>query len=51
MGIMRAIKDRLAARRASKPERRRRAAEAKTHRLEMKRAHESNPKGFGGGGG
>lgn len=51
MGIVQTVKDRLAARRASKPERLRRAAEAKAHRLEMKRAHESHTKGGGGGGG
>ena len=37
----------MAERRADKPERLRR--QAKAHRLEMKRSHESNPKGGGGG--
>ena len=47
---VRTVKDRLAKRRAEKPERLRRQAEAKSHRLEMKRSHESNPKDGGGGG-
>ena len=49
--ISRMVKERLAKRRAEKPERLRRQAEAKAHRLEMKRSHETNPKGGGGGGG
>ena len=49
--ISKMVKERMAERRADKPERPRRQAEAKAHRLEMKRSHESNPKGGGGGGG
>jgi hypothetical protein len=49
--VVRKIKDRWAARRASRPERLQRRAEAKTHRLEMKRAHETDMRGGGGGGG
>jgi len=45
------IKDRLAQRRAGRPERRLRQAEAKAHRLEMKRSHETDVRGGGGGGG
>ena len=48
---IRTVKERLAKRRAEKPERLRRHAEAKAHRIEMKRSHETNPKGGGGGGG
>ena len=47
--LVQRIKERLAQRRAEKPERVRRRAEAKAHRLEMKREHET--KGWGGGGG
>jgi hypothetical protein len=50
MTLLERVKERLAGRRETKPERVRRAAEAKAHRLEMKRRHESNPKGGGGGG-
>jgi len=49
--IVKSVKEHLAKRRAQKPERLRRRAEAKAHRLEMKRSHETNPKGGGGGGG
>jgi hypothetical protein len=48
---IRMVKERLARRRAGKPGRLRRRAEARAHRIEMKRSHESNPKGGGGGGG
>lgn len=48
--LVRAVKARLAQRRADRPERLRRQAEAKAHRLEMKRRHESDPWGGGGGG-
>ena len=48
---IRMVKERMAKRRAERPERLRRQAEAKAHRLEMKRHHESNPKAGGGGGG
>jgi hypothetical protein len=50
MPMLERIKARLAARRASKPERLRRRAEVKAHRLELKRSHESHPKGGGGAG-
>ena len=49
--IVKTVKERLTHRRADKPERLRRQAQAKAHRLEMKRSHETNPKGGGGGGG
>ena len=49
--IVRKVKQRLAERRAGRPERLRRRAEAKAYRVEMKRRHESDPKGGGGGGG
>jgi len=49
--IVKTVKERVAKRRAEKPERLRRHAEAKRHRIEMKRSHESNTKGLGGGGG
>jgi len=48
---VRMVKQRLAERRAGRPERMRRRAEAKAHRLELKRTHESDPRGGGGGGG
>ena len=51
MSLVQKVRDRLAERKASKPERVRRRAEAKVHRLEMKRSHESDPRGGGGGGG
>jgi hypothetical protein len=44
------IKARLAERRAGRPERMQRKAEAQAHRLEMKRAHETDVRGGGGGG-
>ncbi len=49
--VVQRIKDRLAERRAGRPERMQRRAEAKAHRLEMKRAHETDVRGGGGGGG
>ena len=49
--IVRKVQERLAARRAERPERARRRAEAKAHRLELKRRYESDPRGGGGGGG
>jgi len=49
--IVRKVQERFAARRAGRPERLRRQAEAKAHRLEMKRRHESDVRGGGGGGG
>ena len=48
---VRTVKERLAERRAGRPARMARRAEAKAHRLEMKRSHESDPRGHGGGGG
>jgi hypothetical protein len=48
---VRIVKKRLAERRAGRPERVQRRAEAKAHRVEMKRTHESDPRGGGGGGG
>ena len=44
-----AVKRRAAQRRADRPERLRRIAEAKTYRTEMKRRHESDPWGGAGG--
>ena len=49
--LVRALRERSAQRRADRPERLRRRAEAKAYRIEMKRQHESNPWGGGGGGG
>ena len=49
--VVQKIKERLAERRAGRPERMQRRAVAKAHRLEMKRAHESDMRGGGGGGG
>ena len=49
--IVEKIKEQLAERRAGRPERMQRRAEAKAHRLEMKRAHETDMRGGGGGGG
>jgi hypothetical protein len=43
------IKERLAKRRAEKPERLRRRAEAKRHRIETKRRHETDSWSGGGG--
>jgi hypothetical protein len=51
MSLVRKVKEMLAERRATKPERLRRRAEARVHRLEMKRSHGSDPRGGGGGGG
>jgi hypothetical protein len=48
---VRKLKERLAQRRADRPERLRRRAEAQAHRRELKRGHESDPWGGGGGGG
>ncbi len=45
------INEQLAERRAGRPERMQRRAVAKAHRLEMKRAHETDVRGGGGGGG
>jgi hypothetical protein len=49
--VVQRIKEQLAERRASRPERMQRRAAAKAHRLEMKRAHETDAWGGGGGGG
>ena len=49
--VVQRVKERLAERRAGRPERMQRRAVAKAHRLEMKRAHESGMRGGGGGGG
>ena len=51
MSLLQKFRDKLADRRATKPEPARKRAEAATHRLEMKRSHESDPRGGGGGGG
>jgi hypothetical protein len=51
MSLLQKVRDKLAERRAGKPERLRRQAEARAHRLEMKRRHESDTRGGGGGGG
>ena len=51
MSFVQKLRDKLAERRATKPERLRKRAEAKAHRLEMKRRHESDTRGGGGGGG
>jgi hypothetical protein len=49
--LIRAVRTRLEQRRADRPERLRRHAEAKAYRTEMKRRHESDPRSGGGGGG
>jgi len=49
--VVQKIEERLAQRRAGRPERMQRRAEARAHRLEMKRAHETDVRGGGGGGG
>ena len=49
--VVQKIKEQLAEHRAGRPERMQRRAEAKAHRLEMKRAHETDMRGGGGGGG
>ena len=49
--VVQKIKQQLAERRAGRPERMQRRAQAKAHRLEMKRAHETDMRGGGGGGG
>ena len=51
MSLVQKVRDRMAERKATKPERSRKRAEAKVHRLEMKRNHEADPRGGGGGGG
>jgi hypothetical protein len=51
MSLLQKVRDELAERRATKPERLRKRAEARAHRLELKRRHESDPRGGGGGGG
>jgi hypothetical protein len=51
VSLLQKFRDKLAERRMTKPERARKRAEAATHRLEMKRRHESDPRGGGGGGG
>jgi hypothetical protein len=51
MSLLQKVRDKLSQRRAGKPERLRRRAEARAHRLEMKRHHESDTRGGGGGGG
>ena len=51
MSLVQKVREMLAERKASKPERLRRRAEAKVHRLETKRRYESDPRGGGGGGG
>ena len=47
MPLLQKFRDKLAERRASKPERLRRRAEARAHRLEMKRHHETDTRGGG----
>jgi len=49
--LVQKVRDRMAERKAAKPERMRKRAEARVHRLEMKRGHESDTRGGGGGGG
>jgi hypothetical protein len=51
MSLVQKVRDRIAQRKATKPERMRKRAEAKVHRLEMKRSHETDTRGGGGGGG
>lgn len=51
MSLLQKVRVKLAERRTAKPERLRRRAEARMHRLEMKRRHESDTRGGGGGGG
>ena len=51
MSFVQKLRDKLAERRGTKPERLRKRAEAQAHRLEMKRRHESDTRGGGGGGG
>jgi hypothetical protein len=51
MSLVQMVREKLADRRATKPERLRRQAEARAHRLELKRRHESDTRGGGGGGG
>ena len=51
MSMVQKVRDRMAERKATKPERLRKRAEARVHRLEMKRSHESDTRGGGGGGG
>jgi hypothetical protein len=51
VSLLQKFRDKLAERRTTKTERVRKRAEAATHRLEMKRRHESDPRGGGGGGG
>jgi hypothetical protein len=51
MSFVKKVRALLAERNATRPERLRRRAEARAHRLEMKRSHESDPRGGGGGGG
>jgi len=51
MSLVQKVRDRMAERKTTKPERRRKRAEARVHRLEMKRGHESDTRGGGGGGG
>jgi len=51
MSLLQKVRGKLAKRRATKPVRLRKQAEARAHRLEMKRHHESDTRGGGGGGG
>jgi hypothetical protein len=48
MSLRQKVRDKLAERRATKPERLRRQAGARAHRLELKRHHESDTRGGGG---
>lgn len=47
--VVQKVKEHRAERRASRPERLQRRAVAKAHRIEMKRAHETDMRGRGGG--
>jgi hypothetical protein len=51
IGRVQMVKEWFVERRGRRPERLQRRAEAQAHRLEMKRRHESDPRGGGGGGG
>jgi len=47
--VVQKVKERLAERRAGRPERLQRRAAAKAYRVEMKRSHEMRGRGGGGG--
>ena len=49
--LVQKLRDRMAERKATRPDRMRKRAEARMHRLEMKRSHETDTRGGGGGGG